>query len=79
MKRLILVLALGLTAPAGADPNPQLVRSVQQGLAQYGLEADVSQFATSTVAELHLSLSDSGGYLKKRRELQNILRRARYK
>ena len=50
MKHLVLVLALALAAPAAADPNPQLVRSVEQRLAKYGLQADVSQFATSTVA-----------------------------
>ncbi len=79
MTRLALVLATALAMPAAADPNPQLVRSVEQGLARYGLQADVSGFATATVAELHLSLSQSGGYLKKRTELRNILRRARTK
>ena len=80
MKRLFLVLALALAVPAAADPNPQLVLSVEQRLAKYGLQADVSQFATSTVAHLHLALSSSSdGYLRKRRELQNILRNAVYK
>ncbi len=80
MKRLLLVLALALAVPAVADPNPQLVLSVQKGLERYGLHADVSQFATSTVAALHLSLSDSSeGYFKKRHELQAILRNAKYK
>ncbi len=80
MKQLILVLALALAAPAAADPNPQLVRSIENGLKRYGLEADVSQFATSTVGALHFSLSDSSqGYFKKRHELQAILRNAVYK
>ena len=73
-------LALAMLAnPVLADPNPQLVASVQQRLAQYGLRADVSQFATSTVAELHLTLSSPEGYFKTRNALRAILRRARYK
>jgi hypothetical protein len=73
------MLALAMSGPVLADPNPQLVASVQTRLAGYGFHVDVSQFATSTVAALHLTLSGSDGYLKKRRELKNILRKARYK
>ena len=62
-----------------ADPNPQLVSSIEIRLARYGLEADVSQFATSTVVRLHFALSEAGSYLEKRRELAWILQNAKYK
>ncbi len=75
----LLLSAFMPTAPAFSDPNPQLVRSIEVRLAHYGLQADVSRFATSTVARLHLALSSSEGYLRKRRELRNILRNAKYK
>jgi len=68
-----------LAGLAFADPNPQLVLSVQQRLDAYGLDADVSQFATATVAELHLALSSRHSFFKTRDELRNILRRAKYK
>ena len=73
--------ALAATAgPALADPNPQLVRSVEIRLAQYGLQADVSRFATSTVARLHFELSSrEDSYMDKRRTLKHILRTAKYK
>ncbi|MGI9389008.1 MAG: hypothetical protein ACR2O1_03030 [Boseongicola sp.] len=81
MFRSVLV-ALMLTVVGGsasADPNPQLVNSVETGLAQYGLHADVSQFATSTVARLHLTLSSPEDYYDTRDELRFILRNAKYK
>ena len=73
------LLALGLASSTQADPNPQLVASVEHRLASYGLHADVSQFATSTVARLHLTLSQRDSYLRKRRELISILRNPKYK
>lgn len=73
------ILALCLTTSAQADPNPQLVASVEHRLASYGLHADVSQFATSTVARLHLTLVQRDSYLRKRRELISILRNPKYK
>ena len=73
------VLAFILAGPVLADPNPQLVQSVQNGLAHYGLQADVSKFATSTVARLHLKLSSPEDYLDTRQELKSILRTAKYK
>ena len=73
------LLALVLATTAQADPNPQLVASVEHRLAAYGLHADVSQFATSTVARLHLTLSQRDSYLRKRRELISILRNPKYK
>lgn len=82
MRRLFLsVLSAALLSGGGvaADPNRQLVASVEHRLAHYGLHADVSQFATSTVAQLHFALSSSEGYLKTRRKLRSILRNARYK
>lgn len=80
MKRLALAALIAALAPvAQADPNPQLVRSVEMRLAGYGLRADVSQFATPTVARLHLTLSRSGHWVEKRRELIHILRNPVYK
>lgn len=68
-----------LAAPLSADPNPQLVASIENKLARYGLQADVSQFATSTVVQLHFALSSPKGYLKTKRELRHILRTAKFK
>jgi hypothetical protein len=81
MKSLIpaLLAALLLGAPISADPNPQLVSSIENRLAHYGLSADVAQFATSTVVQLHFALSSRQGYLKTKRELRSILRNAKYK
>ncbi len=82
MKKLRLALLCAIvawTAPVLADPNPQLVASIESRLAHYGLSADVSQFATSTVVQLHFALSSPQGYLKTRRELRSILRNAKYK
>ena len=82
MQRLILATALalaGYAASASADPNPQLVASIEQRLARYGLQADVSQFATSTVVRLHFALSERQGYLRKRLNREFILRNAKYK
>lgn len=74
-----LAAALSLGTIAVADPNPQLVNSIEIRLAHYGLHADVSQFATSTVARLHLTLSQRESYWKKRRELIWILQNAKNK
>ena len=81
MKHLLVagVLAVSLGSAAVADPNPQLVQSVQTRLLHYGFNVDVSQFATNTVARLHLTLVSSDGYLKKKRELRSILRKPTYK
>ena len=80
LKRLLPAFFLVLfLAPANADPNPQLVRSVETRLAHYGLHVDVSQFATSTVARLHLTLVGRDPYSKKRRELAWILQNPNYK
>jgi len=82
MKQLLAGLAVTLallSLPATADPNPQLVTSVERRLAYYNLRADVSLFATSTVAALHLTLSQREGYFRTRRKLKAILRNAKYK
>ncbi|MDJ0824756.1 MAG: hypothetical protein QNJ16_04565 [Rhodobacter sp.] len=82
MKPLILAAAVALSATAtmgSAAPNAQLVASVEIGLHRYGLSADVSQFATPTVAALHLALSQPEGYIKTRRRLKSILRNAKFK
>ena len=82
MKLAVLILALLLAsvpAAARADPNPQLVASIEQRLRVYRIRADVSQYATSTVAALHLTLSQPEGYFTTRRKLRAILRNAKYK
>ena len=81
MKHILAAIALALpvAGPVAADPNPQLVASIENRLAYYDLKADVSQFATSTVAALHLTLVSSEGYFKTRQELLTILRKAKYK
>ncbi|KMW59259.1 hypothetical protein AIOL_004240 [Candidatus Rhodobacter oscarellae] len=81
MIRLVLALTLALTASAAqSGPNSQLERLVQARLAHYGFkDVDASDFATPTLARLHLTLISSGSFLKKRREVKNILRTAKYK
>ena len=64
---------------ASADPNPKLVKLVESGLAQYGLHADVSEFALSTVARLHMTLSSSEVDECTRCQLKWILRSPKYK
>jgi len=68
-----------IASSATADPNPQLVASVEARLAHFGLSADVSQFATSTVGRLHMTLVQRETYSKKRRELVWILQHPNYK
>jgi len=76
---LVALLSTFIAVSASADPNPQLVALVENGLAQYGLQADVSNFATSTVARLHLTLSSTENYLDTREELKAILRNPKLK
>ena len=68
------LLSTVIAVSASADPNPQLVASVESGLAKYGLHADVSKFDTHTVARLHMTLSSMEDYIDTRRELKEILR-----
>jgi hypothetical protein len=79
MRMLAFAVLLALAGPAAADPNPQLVRSVEQRLASYGLSADVSRFATPTVAALHLTLVQREPRHIKRQKLQTILADPVYK
>ncbi|MGI9388673.1 MAG: hypothetical protein ACR2O1_01335 [Boseongicola sp.] len=62
---------------ASAGPNPQLVSSVESGLAHYGLYPDVSSLDTHTVARLHMTLSSRQTDGRKVRELKSILRKAK--
>lgn len=79
-KFLLTVLTAALLATqAAAGPNPQLVTSVQTGLAQYGLHPDVSQFATSTVVRLHMTLSSTEDLYDTRAKLIAILRNPKLK
>lgn len=68
--------ALMIGGAALADPNPQLIRTVQQGLNEYGVAADAARFDTATLARLHFVLSSSDAYFVKREELQEIVDRA---
>ena len=81
MLKLLLVALLStvIAVSARADPSPQLVRSVENGLARYGLHADVSEFATSTVAHLYNTMHSSGDDGCTRCQLKQILRNPKYK
>ena len=81
MIKLVLVALLStvIAVSASADPNPQLVANVESGLAQHGLKADVSKFATSTVARLYMTLSSTEYDECTRCELKVILRNPKYK
>jgi len=76
---LVAILLTAVGAPASAGPNPQLVTLVENGLAKYGLHADVSEFATITVARLHLTMSSREREPHKRMRLKAILRNPRLK
>ena len=80
MFRLVLfaLLSTVIAASASAGPNPQLVRSVEHGLAKYGLHADVSTFDTHTVASLYMTLYSREKHGRKAR-LKTILRKAKRK
>ena len=73
------LLSTVIAVSASADPNPQLVALVESGLAQYGQPADVSKFATSTVARLHMTLSSTADDECTRCELKVILRNPKLK
>ena len=53
---LALVLALGATA-ATAGPGTQLLRSVESGLREYRIDADVDRLTTAQAAAIHLLVS----------------------
>ncbi len=73
------VLCTVLATSGTADPNPQLVSLVQFGLKSYGLDYDVSKFATSTVARLHFALTSTEDYVSTLAALEAILRNPVYK
>jgi len=77
LKATALIVLMATTAHA--DPNPQLVASVQQRLNAFGYSADVSKFALSTVTRLHFALSSTEDPLDKRFEIKAILRNPKYK
>jgi len=81
MFKLVLVALLStvIAASASAGPNPQLVRSVEHGLAKYGLHADVSSFDTHTVATLWSTLVTREKQGRKVLQLKTILRKAKQK
>ena len=81
MSKLVLAALVStfIASSASADPNPQLVAIVESGVAQYGLHADVSNFATSTVALLYTTLSSSDDDVCTRCQLKHILRNPKYK
>ena len=73
------LLSTVIAVSASADPNPQLVASVELELAEYVLHADVSNFATSTVARLYMTLTSTEDKIDPRFELVAILRNPKYK
>ncbi len=73
------LLSIFIGASAFAGPNPQLVRSVEHGLAKYGLHADVSNFDTHTVATLWPTLVMREKQGHKVSQLKAILRNPKLK
>ncbi len=76
---LVALLSTVIAVSASADPNPKLVAIVESGLAKYGLHADVSKFATSTVARLYMTMSSTDDEECTRCELKAILRNPKLK
>lgn len=76
--KLALAALLVSATPLLAAPSPQLVAQVQSRLPFYGINVDVSQFDTRTVAELFFALNQRKGYLDTRRRLRAILRNPGY-
>ncbi len=74
---MVALLSIVIGASASASSNPQLDSLVKNGLAKYGIHADVSQFSTHTVARLHLTLSSRRSDGRKLLELKAILRDAK--
>jgi hypothetical protein len=83
LRTLLIISVLGFAAPVAADPNPQLVSSVQSRLNSLGLrDVDASTLSTRQIAALHLKLQGPrfGGvglnnrWLNLRRDVQAILR-----
>jgi hypothetical protein len=84
MRTAVLVLALVLAASgpgeAVADPNPQLVASVQRKLNSLGFQdVDATRLSTRQVAALHMQLqggttSFGRNYLQTRQRVKSILR-----
>ena len=75
----VALLSIFIGASAFAAPNPQLVRSVELGLAKYGLDAEVSKFDTHTVARLYMTLYSREKPGRKALQLKTILRKAKRK
>ncbi|KIT15358.1 hypothetical protein [Jannaschia aquimarina] len=83
IRTILVVLATALVSPAWAEPNSQLVASVQQRLDRLGFDGvDARQLSTRQIAALHMRLQGPtfGGFgfndrwMKKRREVKAILR-----
>lgn len=83
IRAILIITALGLAAPVYADPNPQLVASVQSRLNWLGFRnVDARTLSTRQVAALHLKLqgSNTGGFgfsnnrQRLRSEVRTILR-----
>ena len=74
-----LALALALILPpmtASADPNPQLLRSVEMRLARYQLYPDIQSLTTAQAGALHMTMvqNNEDGYARTRAKLEAILR-----
>lgn len=72
--------ALVAAAPAFADPNPQLARSVANRLSSYGISVDPRALTTDQAGALHMMLVSKRerGYSYIRRRAKLILTRPRY-
>lgn len=68
-----------LAAACAAAPDNQLVASIENGLAQQGIGADLSRLTPEQTTALYLELSsptgDPGDEVRSRQKLISILRR----
>lgn len=80
MRIFVVLLALMLPVAAYAAPGTQLLRSVESGLREYRVKADVTKLTTAQASAIHLLVSspDDHGLLPQsfrvRQEILSILR-----
>jgi hypothetical protein len=80
IRPLLLAVSLAAPLPALADPNAQLVNSVQARLDRLGLpDVDAGLLATHQIAALHLELQGSAlsfgpEWIRTRQKVKTILR-----
>ena len=76
VRSLLVALSLAVVpAAAAADPNPQLLRTVETRLAYYDLHPDMRSLTTAQAGALHMAMmDDEDGYFRTRAKLKAILR-----